>query len=161
MAERLSVEQDVVGSSPTSLPLVSLFDEFTSKTEILLRNKEKKEIKNRKFNKFSSNKRKKDSILMSLFFDLRKRGRLYSLKNLYIPGCIMLNLSYQQFPHRERPSLNDISVFDKFLFYFAEVKIIKLSVFFRILNRKQGFLFILILLFMQLLHFFTLGEQVS
>ena len=153
MAERLSVEQDVVGSSPTSLPLVSLFDEFTSKTEILLRNKEKKEIKNRKFNKFSSNKRKKDSILMSLFF--------YSLKNLYIPGCIMLNLSYQQFPHRERPSLNDISVFDKFLFYFAEVKIIKLSVFFRILNRKQGFLFILILLFMQLLHFFTLGEQVS
>ena len=100
---------------------------------------------------------------MSLFFDLRKRGRLYSRKNLYIPGCIMLNLSYQQFPHRERPSLIDISVFDKFLtfFYFAEVKIIKRSVFFSILNRKQGFLFIFILLFMQLLHFFTLGEQVS
>ncbi len=77
MAERLSVEQDVVGSRPTSLPLVSLFDEFTSKTEILLRNKEKKEIKNRKFNKFSSNKRKKDSILMSLFL-ISGRGAVYT-----------------------------------------------------------------------------------
>ena len=73
-------------------------------------------------------------------------------------------LSNQQFPHRERTSLIDNVVLDKLLFNVVNVvvfKIIKRSVFFRILNRKQGFLFIIILLFMQLLHFFTLGEQVS
>ena len=69
MAERLSVEQDVVGSSPTSLPLGSFFNKFTSKIRKFFRNEEKKVAKYNKFNNLSSKKTKKGSTVESFFLD--------------------------------------------------------------------------------------------
>ena len=75
----MPVEQDVVGSSPTSLPWGPFFNKFTSKFGKLFRNEEKKAAKYNKFNNLSDKNGKRAPQLRSLIpiFCLTKRFRLY------------------------------------------------------------------------------------
>ena len=65
----MSVEQDVVGSSPTSLPLGPFFNKFTSKIRKFFRNEEKKVAKYNKFNNLSDKKRKKSPTVEESYSD--------------------------------------------------------------------------------------------